>query len=142
MTATRAFGIIYISTLHRAFSPFEAPERALGGPNGRAPAMDALARNQGGLADGLEGMGDDPNALLGEAGEDALVGLPAREKVDFLGLDGVARVAKTSARVHSRCASSGSMTSIRKRAALQPPAAMSSRESSPSWALSKSTTAA
>src|SRR5580700_3207354 len=29
ITATRALGIVYITTLHRAFSPLEAPERHL-----------------------------------------------------------------------------------------------------------------
>lgn len=51
--------------------------------------MDALARNQGGLADGLEGVGDDPNPLLGQAGEGALIGRPAGKQMDFLGVDGV-----------------------------------------------------
>lgn len=53
--------------------------------------MDALAGNERGLADRLKGVGDDPNPLLGQAEEGALVGRPAGKKMDFLGLDGVAQ---------------------------------------------------
>ena len=42
------------------------------------------------MADGLQGVGDDFNRLLGQADEGALVGGPASKKMDLLGLDGMA----------------------------------------------------
>src|SRR5690349_5130200 len=88
ITATRALGIAYISTLHRAFSPCEVPERALGSANGRVPPVKPLTRNESSLPDCFEGVGDDPNPLLAEGFHGGHVWRPMGEKMDFVGVRG------------------------------------------------------
>jgi hypothetical protein len=58
---------------------------SLRGPERRAPARDALARNEGGLGDVVEGMGDQTDAAGDQLGAQFGVRKPVGEEVDFGG---------------------------------------------------------